>query len=311
MPSRPRVVFLGTPEFAVPSLRSLSDVAEVGLVITQPDRQSGRGRKRISPPVKHAAAQLGIEVIQPDIVKGKRFAARIAAGAPDFIVTAAFGRLLGKSLLGVPKMACLNVHASLLPRHRGAAPANWAIIEGDVKTGVSIMQMTEGLDQGPVYHAIETPIHPEETAGDLLDRLAQLGARALVDVLMRFDGLRPNAQNHAHATWAPRLVKGDGIVDWHKDALAIHRHIRGMHPWPTAMTHLDGNPLKIHCARVASETPITAEPGTILNKSDTGIDVACGRGIVRLVEVQAAGRKRLAAGAFLAGTNVEIGTKLR
>ncbi len=310
MSFRPRIVFFGTPEFAVPSLDALSREADVVLAVTQPDRPSGRGRKPKLPPVKAVAKRLGIEVIQPEVVKGRRFAARIAGFAPDFIVTAAFGRLLGPSLLEVPKLTSLNIHASLLPRHRGAAPANWAILAGDTETGVSIMQMEQGLDTGPVYNVEKTPIGPEESGGELLVRLAMLGADVIVDTIKRFFDLKAVPQNNKEATWAQMLKKSDGIVNWEMSASKLHCHVRGMHPWPAATTLFMGAPLKIHTASCEySSTGQEGLPGVVLKVSDKGIDVACGDGVLRLVEVQAAGRKRLHVSRFLAGTQIEPGIK--
>lgn len=202
MTDKPRVVFLGTPDFAVPILETLHGVAHVALVVSQPDRPAGRGRKTLPPPVKMTALRLGLEVVQPAIAKGRRFAARIAAYEPDFLVTAAFGRVLGPCLLEVPRIDSLNVHASVLPRHRGAAPINWAILSGDTETGVSVMRMVRGLDEGPVFHVEKTPIGPEETAGELSERLSRLGARALAFALANFESLVPVPQENAQATWA-------------------------------------------------------------------------------------------------------------
>ncbi len=310
MSSRPRVVFFGTPDFAVPTLEALYGEAEVALVVTQPDRPSGRGRKPKPPPVKRTAERLGVEVAQPGIVKGRRFTARIATYNPDFIVTAAFGRLLGRSLLSAPEWACLNVHASLLPRYRGAAPANWAILRGERESGVSIVKMIEELDAGPVFNVARTQIATEETAGELLVRLAALGAEALLDTLRRFDNMSPIDQNPSEVSWAPVLKKQDGLVDWTRSATELHRHVRGMSPWPTAATRLGGEPLKIHAARVAEATGTGDLPGTVLQTSDEGIDVSCGKGVLRLIEVQAAGRKRMPASVFVAGTPIDRGLKL-
>ncbi len=310
MSSRPRVVFFGTPEFAVPILEALHREAEVALVITQPDRPSGRGRKPKPPPVKIAAERLGVEVVQPDVVKGRRFTARIATYNPDFVVTAAFGRLLGRSLLSAPEWACLNVHASLLPRYRGAAPANWAILRGERESGVSIVKMIEELDAGPVFSVVRTQIGEEETAGELLVRLAALGAETLLDTLRRFDNLSPEDQNPSEVSWAPVLKKKDGVVDWKRSAPELHHHVRGMSPWPTATTRLQSDPLKIHGARVVEEDGNQGLPGTVLHTSDKGIDVACGGGVLRLVDVQAAGRKRMPASVFIAGTRIDRGVKL-
>jgi len=302
MTHRYRSIFLGTPGFASPVLEALHRETDVALVISQPDRPVGRGCKICKPPAKVTAESLGIEVIQPSVVKGRRFSERLAGYAPDFIVTAAFGRILGPSLFEVPKKACLNVHASLLPRHRGAAPANWTILSGDEETGVSIMRMEPALDAGPVYHQAKTAIDPRETAGELLCRLASLGAEALVYTIRHFDGLEPQAQDPSKATWAKTLKKEDGEIDWQKDARAVANHVRGMSPWPSAFTSCDGRVLKIHAAEVLTEEGETGAPGEITGVSKHGIDVVCGRGLIRITELQAPGKKRLHVSQFLAGT---------
>jgi methionyl-tRNA formyltransferase len=310
MTPRLRIIFFGTPEFAVPVLEALAAQTEVALVVTQPDRPSGRGRKTTPPPVKVAAEKLGIDVIQPEIVKGRRFAGIIAALDPDFIISAAFGRILGLSVLGVPKKASLNVHASLLPRHRGAAPANWAILSGDMETGVSIMRMEKELDSGPVYGVSKTPIGSEESAGELLGRLSEIGAKTLIDTLENFDALVAKPQNEDGVTWAPMLSKSDGIVNWNRRAGDLHRQVRGMHPWPVATTSVDGLPLQIHSVRIGSDDGVAGRPGTVLEVSASGLKVACGEGVLVLLEVQAAGRKRLHIAQFLKGSPISPGAIL-
>jgi methionyl-tRNA formyltransferase len=311
MISKKRTVFFGTPDFAVPILESLFRETQVAVVVSQPDRPSGRGRKLVSPPVKTRAIELGIECLQPEIVKGKRFAARIAEYSPDFIITAAFGRILGPTLLNVPKMESLNVHASLLPRHRGAAPINWAILRGDHETGISIMRMEQGLDTGPVYNRVSTPILADETAGELFERLAQLGAQALIDTINRFDALKAVPQNHSIATKAPMLEKADGVIDWTKTAKVLANHVCGMSPWPCAFSLLNGELFKVYRAIVSDD--ISAQgmrPGQVVQLSRKGVFVACGNGVLQLLELQVASRKRLNAEQFLAGTNIEIGVQL-
>ncbi len=310
MSKKLRTVFLGTPEFAVPVLEALARETEVALVVSQPDRPKGRGRKLTPPPVKVAALRLGIDVIQPNIVKGRRFAVRIAEYDPDFVITAAFGRLLGPSLLGTPKKNSLNVHASLLPRLRGAAPVNWAILRGDTETGVSIMKMEEGLDSGPVYRMVKTKIHEQETAGELTLRLAHLGAEALIETLRCFDDLEAVSQDHDKATWAPILKKKDGRINWDRSVRELHCHVRGMSPWPSASTVLNGKPLKVHVAKVLRTDKVEWQPGQIAEVTDKGIDVACRDGVLRLEEIQVAGRKRLRVAEFLGGSRLKPGIKL-
>jgi methionyl-tRNA formyltransferase len=307
---RPRVVFLGTPEFAVGILEAVSQVANVVLVITQPDRPKGRGRETSASPVKDAALRLGLPLLQPEIVKGRRFAARIAEFTPDFLVTAAYGKVLGRSLLAVAHRDALNVHASILPRHRGAAPANWAILDGDERAGVSVMRMEEALDAGPVFATRELVVGEQETAGELLLRLSVLGAEAIAEVLSGFQRFTPLPQDEAAASWARTLRKEDGLVDWQKNVAQVHRHIRGMHPWPCAYALWQGQPLKLHAARVLVDGGRLAAPGTVLCAKSEGIDVACGLGILRLLELQAPGRRRLPCGAFLAGAKLEEGQVL-
>ena len=250
-----------------------------------------------------------VEVIQPQIVKGRRFARRIAEYRPDFLITASFGRILGPSLLETPEKAALNVHASLLPRHRGAAPANWAILEGDEETGVSIMQMVPELDAGPVYLEKKTKISKTETSGELLCRLALLGSEALVEAISRFDTLEPVPQDHSRATYARMLIKRDGEIDWSKSATQIANQIRGLKPWPGAFTCLGDLKIKIHAGEVRLDQEESVRfPGTVLAASKEGIDVATGRhGVVRITELQAPCRKRLDAKSFLAGTPLEPG----
>ena len=303
-------VFMGTPDFAVPTLRALAESTELVLVVTQPDRPVGRGRKMASPPVKTAAIDLGVAVIAPEVVRGKRFASRIADLKPDILVTAAYGRILGRSLLATPTLGCLNVHASLLPKLRGAAPINWAIINGDEEAGVSIMSMEEGLDTGPVYRSTAVQIGPQETAGDLTGRLAELGAAVLIEVLGEIGEIEPVPQDHSLATHAPALQKKDGRMDWAKSAAGLHAHVRGMHPWPCASTLLEGQPIKVHDARVLSHDEIAGKAGEVTAHTADGVDVACGKGVLRLTALQLPGRKRLGAAQFITGCKIKSGTVL-
>jgi methionyl-tRNA formyltransferase len=304
-------VFMGTPEFAVPSLRALASETELRLVITQPDRPVGRGRKPASPPVKLAAEEIGAAVEQPERTKGRRFAERIGELEPDLIVTAAFGRMLGRRLLSVPRFGCLNVHASLLPRYRGAAPINRAILDGAERTGVSIAKMVQSLDAGPVYLRESVEIGPEETAGELAERLSRVGAEALLRVLREIGGIEPEPQEPDLVSWAPQLRKAEGRVDWSLAAGRVHDHVRGMHPWPCAFTELDERRLRIHRCEVLEADGRHAErPGEVIAHGSAGLDVACGRGAVRLLELQLPGRKRLDSARFHAGCRLEPGTLL-
>jgi methionyl-tRNA formyltransferase len=301
---------MGTPRFAVPALEALAEVSDLELVVTQPDRPSGRGRRLEPPPVKVVAEALGIDVIQPNVVKGRRFSRRIAELAPDLLVTAAFGRILGPSLLAVPRLGCVNVHASLLPRYRGAAPISRAILAGEARSGVSIVRMVEELDAGPVYYTREVDIDPGETAGELSERLARLGAEALVEVVPRLGDLEPVEQDPDEVSWAPMLEKSEGTIDWSRTAKELHDHVRGMHPWPCAVTFLDRAPLKVHRARILEGGPGDAPPGTVVGHTALGLDVACGSGVLRLLDLQLPGRKRLDARQFHAGRRVDVGVRL-
>ena len=311
MPRKLRTVFFGTSTFAVPILRALDLETDVALVVTQPDRPRGRGLKIESPPVKLAAEHLERKIIQPEVVKGRRFAASLASIEPDFLVTAAFGRKFGRSLIDLPRIDCLNVHASLLPRHRGPAPVNWAILSGDKETGVSIMRMEEAIDTGPVYLTRSLEINTEETAGELSERLAELGAKALVETMRRFGDLEPVEQEHGQATEAPMLGKKDGEMDWRLSAVELHNHVRGLHPWPCSSTSLQGKPLKVHKSRVLLERGEEGLPGAVVAMSKDGVDVACGGGgVLRIIELQRSSRRRISAAEFIAGTRIETGSML-
>jgi methionyl-tRNA formyltransferase len=303
-------VFFGTPQFAVPALRALAAITEVRLVVTQPDRPAGRGRKPEASAVALAAAGLGLETIKPERVAGREFAARIRELGPDLLVTAAYGKLLGRGLRGAARLECLNVHASLLPAYRGAAPVARAILDGARTAGVSIMRMEAELDAGPVFLRAAVAVGPEESAGELTLRLAEVGSAALTRVIADLPGAAPEAQDHSLATWAPALRKEEGLVDWSREADALHAHVRGMHPWPCAFTVLRGEVLKIHRGAVAEEAGVFGAPGTVLAHTAAGVEVACGRGVLRLSELQLPGRKRLDPEAFFAGRRLEPGLVL-
>ena len=312
MAPRLRSIFMGTPEFAVPALRATAAATSLSLVVTQPDRPSGRGRRPDSPPVKRVAAELGIRVIQPETFRGGGFLSELQALEPDVVVTAAFGRILGRRALDLPRLGCLNVHASLLPAYRGAAPVAWAIRNGEPVTGVSITRMSAELDAGPVYRAEEVAILPEETAGELTARLSSVGAVLLGGVLSDLPaGLVPVPQDEARASYAPSLTKDDGRIEWRRRAREVQAHVRGMHPWPCATTALGGQVVKVHRAVVVDpEGAVAARPGEVLDHSRDGVSVACGEGVVRLVELQMPGRRRLGAASFYAGQRLERGIVL-
>jgi methionyl-tRNA formyltransferase len=307
-----RIVFMGTPEFALPSLTALIESKQPPVaVVTQQDRPKGRGRRSFPPPVKHAAESSGIPVLQPQKMKDPAFLGELERLRPDLIVVVAFGRILPPEILKLPPMGCLNVHASLLPKYRGAAPIAWAIIRGEKKTGVSTMKMDEGLDTGAVYLEAETEILPEDTAGTLGARLSVLGGELLLKTI---DGLRnglltPVPQDDSGATPAPILKKEDGEVDWTLPAKRIADLVRGLDPWPGAYTFHNDQLWKLWKVS-PGDAPGTARPGVIIKVARDQIEVGTGQGALRLHEVQMANARRMPVREFLAGHPVEEGTIL-
>jgi methionyl-tRNA formyltransferase len=306
-----RVVFMGSPEFAVPTLRALAGRHEVALVVSQPDKPAGRGGKLAAPPVKVAAQELGLPVVQPRSARTGELRDAMAATGAELAVVVAYGKILPKPVLEVLPRGCLNVHGSILPRYRGAAPVQWAVIHGEAETGVTIMQLDEGMDTGPTLLERRVAIGPEETSGELLARLAPIGAEALIEAI---DGLcagtvAPAPQDHARATHAPMLDKADGAIDFAQPARAVGARIRGVDPWPGAYAELRGQTVKLFRAR-ADEAGATAPPGTVLAVDAAGARVACGEGSVVIGELQAAGRKRLTAAQFAAGRGIAVGDVL-
>jgi methionyl-tRNA formyltransferase len=301
--TRPRAVFYGTPDFAVPCLSALCEIADVKLVITQPDRPSGRGMKLRPPPVKVLAQERGIEVIQPKRVRRPELAERIRALEPDVAVVVAYGRILPASLLSAPRLGCVNVHASLLPKLRGAAPIQWSIIRGDRESGVCLMQMDEGMDTGAVLSCRSTPIGENETAGELSGRLSKLGAALLRDELPRYlaGELTPQPQDDTGATMAPLMDKGLGRIDWAQSAQQVHDLVRGVSPWPGAQSVLEGKRVKIHRTRIGALEGEADAPGEILLADRHGIEVACGQGSLVIDELQLEGKRRMGAEQFCAG----------
>lgn len=301
-----KLVFAGTPEFAAVSLKALLAARhEVTLVLTRPDRPAGRGLKPQHSAVKLLALERGLAMLQPFALKDAETQGAIAAAYPDAMVVAAYGLMLPPALLALPARGCINVHASLLPRWRGAAPIQHALLAGDAETGVTIMQMDKSLDTGPMLLQRAVPIAAEDTAGTLHDKLAVLGAQLLVEVLAV--NTAPRAQDSSAATYAPRIAKGDAEIDWRKPAVEIERQVRAFDPVPGARTRLGDVVLKIRHARVAAATP--AAPGTVISAESGGIVVACGRDALRIIELQRAGGKRLPAQAFLAGFALARGTR--
>lgn len=296
-----RIVFAGTPDFAVPALRAAARRGEVVAVYTQPDRPSGRGRQLQPSPVKLEALARGIPVFQPENFKSESAREQLRSLAPDLMVVVAYGLILPAAVLAIPGYGCWNVHASLLPRWRGAAPIQRAIEAGDTRSGVCLMQMEKGLDTGPVLLSLETPIGPEDTGGSLHDRLAALGAEVLEDGLgLLRAGLRPQAQKQPEAgvTYASKLDKAEARLDWSQPAQVLERRVRAFHPWPVCEAVVDGERLRIHAARALPLHHHLA-PGTVLLAGPKGLDIACGEGALRLLQVQRDGGRPIAIADYL------------
>lgn len=304
-----RIVFMGTPDFAVPSLQALIDAGhDVCAVYTQPDKPQGRKQILTAPPVKTLALEHDIPVFQPNTLKNEDEQARLRELAPEVIIVVAYGKLLPKAVLDIPPHGCINVHGSLLPRWRGAAPIQWAVIAGDEMAGVTTMQMTEGLDTGDMLLTYETKVGEKETAGELFDRLAQSGAELLTQTLVKLDEITPRPQDDAQSCYAHMLDKQMAVIDWSRSAHEIDCLIRGLNPWPIALTTLSGERLKVFAAEKAAGN---GEPGTVLEADPKkGLTVACGEGALGLTEIQLVGGKRMKATDFLRGHAIEVGTKL-
>lgn len=294
---------MGTPDFAVPCLRGLLDVADVVLVVTQPDKPQGRGLTLTPPPVKVLAEERGIPVFQPTKVRDGVLRDKLRELDLDFALVVAYGRILPQDVLDAPRLGCLNVHGSLLPRWRGAAPIQWCIVSGDRETGACLMQMDAGMDTGPVLFREAVPILPDETGGELFERLSLLSGELVRKVVPRFmrGELSPTKQPSEGITHARMIQKTDGALDFSQPAQAVHDRARGFYPWPGAYTELAGKRVKVHKTQVAHATGNFAEAGTVLSADALGVEVACGEGSVRLLELQAEGKKRVQAGAFVAG----------
>ena len=311
-----RLVYAGTPEFSVPSLEALdeSDHKLVG-VFTNPDRPRGRGRDPLPPPVKEAATGRDIEVAQPESMDSDEAAATLEEWRADVMVVCAYGQILPERILETPRMGCINIHASLLPKYRGAAPINWAIVRGERETGVTIMEMEPGLDTGPMLLKDRVDIEPLTTAGELHDELSELGARLIVEAVNGLDRgeLEATDQDDDRATYAPKLSKSDGEIDWMKSAEDVANHIRGLNPWPGAFSHHrvdDDARIKFHLARPVDPTgPTDGEPGEVLeaDPSRGRLVIGCGEGAIECLEIQAPGRQKMEAGDFLNGYDIEAG----
>jgi methionyl-tRNA formyltransferase len=302
---------MGTPDFALQTLQGLIDAGcnLVG-VYTQPDRPKGRGKQLAAPPVKELALQHDIPVYQPLKLRQPEAVAELEALAPDLIIVVAYGQILPKSVLDIPRYGCINVHASLLPRYRGAAPINKAIIDGETETGITTMYMDVGLDTGDMLIKKSLPIGPQETAGELHDRLAVLGRETMEETLQQLCAgtLQREVQDDDQSTYASMMKKEDGRIDWNRPTEEVHNQIRGLDPWPGAYTSLDGELLKL--ARTSPEDTAGGKPGSIISADNNGVSIACGTGTLLVKELQLAGRKRLAAADFLRGCPLEPGLLL-
>ncbi|MFQ5746643.1 MAG: methionyl-tRNA formyltransferase [Gemmatimonadota bacterium] len=314
-----RVLFWGTPDFALPSLRALGEEGHaVVAAVTRPDRPAGRGRELQASAVKQAAGAEGIPVLQPETPRDPAFAGSIRALSPHVSVVAAYGALLPAEILDVPPHGSVNVHASLLPELRGAAPINWAIMRGYERTGVTIMRMVEALDAGPILYRASLDIPPAATAGELSGMLAELGAAALVEALAQLEAgtLEPREQDHAAATYAPRLDRASARVDWTRAGIEIERRIRGCDPRPAAWSELDGSPVQLFAARAelaGGEAPgsaADAAPGTVTHASEAdGLGVRTVDGILWIGEAKPAGKRRMGAAEWIRGRGVRVGRR--
>ncbi len=305
-----RLVFAGTPAFAAAALMALIDAGhDIAQVLTQPDRPAGRGMKLTPSAVKEAATARGLAVYQPDSLKTPEVQATLRALEAEVMVVAAYGLILPQAVLDIPRRGCLNIHASLLPRWRGAAPIQRAILAGDTETGITIMQMSAGLDTGPMLLKSALPIAPDDTAGSLHDKLARLGAASVVKALARLDALTPEKQDETRATYAAKITKEEARLDWTLPADALARAVRAYNPAPGAYTSVDGSTLKVwHAEEEAGESG--AAPGEVIAADERGIVVACGRNALLLSELQMAGSRRMNVAAFLAGHTLLPGARL-
>lgn len=312
-----RILFMGTPDFAVETLETLiHSKHEVIGVVTQPDKPKGRGGKVQFSPVKEAAIEAGIPVFQPNRVRDGAFIEQLRSILPDVIVVVAFGQLLTKEILELPRYGCLNVHASLLPKLRGAAPIQWSVIDGDKESGVTIQQMDEGLDTGDILLVEKYTLDPKETGGSLFDKLAKLGGPMILKVLQMAEegSLQPQKQDDAQHTYAKRLSKATGQMDFTKPAKELERLIRGLNPWPSAFCFLNGKMLKIWEADVIEDTVSSdqdTEAGMIVDVAKDSFDVKTKDGLLRVYEVQLEGKKRMRCDAFLRGFSLEKGQQLK
>ncbi|MDO5424100.1 MAG: methionyl-tRNA formyltransferase [Eubacteriales bacterium] len=306
------VIFMGTPDFSVGTLEALlASRHEVLAAVTQPDKPKGRGKAMQFPPVKEVAVRAGIPVYQPQRVREPEFLETLKELGPDVIVVVAFGQIIPQAILDIPRYGCINVHASLLPKYRGAAPIQWAVIDGERESGVTTMQMDAGLDTGDMLLKTVVPLAPDETGGSLFDKLSDAGAKLLLETL---DGLEngtiiPEKQGEATTEYAKMLTKDMGEIHWTASAKQIERLIRGLNPWPSAYTHIHGKTLKIWKAKV-QDAHSEQEPGTVLQASKGQLLIQTGEGVLAVEELQLEGKKRMDTAAFLRGYSIEEGTVL-
>lgn len=305
-----RIIFMGTPDFAVPTLQSLIDSDhQVLCVVTQPDKKKGRGKKLAPPPVKVVAEQNNIPVLQPTKIKTPEFLEELKELRPDLIVVIAYGRILPESILNLPPLGCINVHGSLLPRHRGAAPIQWAIIEGDKKAGITIMQMDVGMDTGDILLPAEIEVAEDETAGSLFTKLSELGAPTLLEALtlLEQNKLPGNPQDNEEATAAPPLKKEQGLIDWSKPAEKLHCLIRGLDPWPSSYSFYNNIRYRFFNPEIIRKS-VDSPPGTVIRADKEGILIATGSDCLLIKEIQPEGKKRLTAEAYLCGHPLPAGS---
>ena len=312
-----KVIFMGTPDFAVGTLKALVEAGhEVVAVVTQPDKPKGRSKELVFSPVKEEAVKLGIEVLQPEKARDEEFVEKLRAYGADIFVVVAFGQLLPKSIIDMPRLGCVNVHASLLPEYRGASPIQWAVIDGREYSGVTTMKMDEGLDTGDILLVRKVKLEKKETGGSLFDRLSDVGAHLLVKTLEGLEAgtITPVKQDDSESTYVKMLHKSFGKMDFNKSAAELERLIRGLNPWPSAFTYIDGKMLKIWDADVADNiSEVQTEevkPGQVVMVGKNTFTIACGQGYLVVNEVQLEGKKRMDSGSFLRGNQLEAGVML-
>ena len=312
-----RVVFMGTPDFSVGTLKAIIEAGhEVAAVVTQPDKPKGRSKALVCSPVKEEAMSHELRILQPQRARDEEFIQELKAINADVFVVVAFGQILPSSIINMPPYGCINVHASLLPKYRGASPIQWAVIDGCEYSGVTIMKMDEGIDTGDILKTEEVKLNPKETGGSLFERLSDVGARLLVETLEELEAgtVVPVPQNDAESTYVKMLDKSFGKMDFNEDAVKIERLIRGLNPWPSAFTFINGKMLKVWDADVISDDSVCqlrdGEPGEVVEIDKESFTVACGNGYLIIKEVQLEGKKRMGSGSFLRGNHLDEGVVL-